>query len=111
MGTEIIQFVIRAFVDGHFPNYLNESLITLIPKQEVSETMAQFRPIALSNMVIKIITKRVANGLKLLMKNLVVETQCSFILGRQGIDNVVVVQEVIHSMQKKIGKRDGWRLS
>lgn len=68
--------------------------------------MAHFRPIALSN-VVKIITKIIANRLKPVMSSLVGETQCSFILGRQGIDNVVIVQEIIHSMRRKQGNK-GW---
>lgn len=38
------------------------------------------------------------------MSSLVGEYQFSFILGHQGVDNIVVVQEIMHSMRKKMGK-------
>lgn len=58
-------------------------------------------------MVVKVITKIIANRLKLLMDKLTSPNQCSFILGRQGVDNVIMIQELIHSMRKKRGK-EGW---
>lgn len=86
---------------------MNETPITLIPKQNLSKRISHFHPIVLCNVVVKGITKIIANWLKALMPGLVGEQQCSFVSGRQGIDNVVIVQKVMHSMRKKIGKR-GW---
>lgn len=91
MGNSVVHFLTQAFSDGHFADDLNESLITLIPKQDLLETIAQFLPIALSNVVVKIITMVIANRLKPLMGSLVYVRQCNFIPGRQHIDNVVIV--------------------
>lgn len=33
------------------------------------------------------------------------ETQCSFILGRQGVDNIVVAQEMVHTFRRKSGRQ------
>lgn len=41
------------------------------------------------------------------MTELIDETQCSFILGRQAVNNIALAKEVIHSMHKKTGK-GGW---
>lgn len=46
-----------------------------------------------------------ANRLKPLMNKLVVLSQANFIPGRQAFDNMIIVQEVIHSMQRKTGKK------
>lgn len=73
VGEQIIHFVTCAFEDGHFLNNLNESRITLVHKQEVPETIAYFCPIVLSNMVVKITTKVIANRLKPVMPFLVGE--------------------------------------
>lgn len=43
------------------------------------------------------------------MSFLVGEYQSSFILGRQSIDNVIIVQEALHSMRRKVGKK-GWMI-
>lgn len=45
-----------------------------------------------------IIAKIIANRLKGAMPSLVAQNQCSFIQGRQGADNIIIVQEVFHSM-------------
>eukprot|EP00253_Pinus_taeda_P023568 PITA_23568 len=50
---------------------LNISFITLIPKQDNAQTPKRYRPIALCNVVYKIISKVVANKLKPLMPSLV----------------------------------------
>lgn len=89
----------------HVPSDMNESLICLIPKQEHPDTIAQIRPIRLSNVVIKIISKVIANWLKPLMKELVGMEQSSFIPSRHTTDHIVVAQEVIHSFRHKKGKR------
>lgn len=49
-------------------------------------------------MTFSIIAKIVANRLKGVMPSLVAENQCSFIQGRQGADNIIIAQEVFHSM-------------
>lgn len=63
----------------------------------------QFRPIALCNTVVKILTKVLANLLKPLMNKLTDVTQSGFIPGCQGTDNTIVVQEILHSMRKRKG--------
>lgn len=61
--------------------HLNESLVALILKQEALELIFQFQPIALCNVVVKCITKILANKLKPLMAKLARETLCSFFQG------------------------------
>lgn len=53
----------------------------------------------------KIVTKIIANYLKKVMGKLIGRTQSSFILGRQVVDNVILVQEVVHCIRRKIGKK------
>lgn len=84
---------------------MNDVLISLIQKQEGPKGITQFRPIALCNMVIKVITKVIANRLKSLITKLVKENQSSVIQGRQALDNMVILQEVIHSVKKKKGRK------
>lgn len=53
----------------------------------------------------KVITKVVVNRLKLIMPILVVENQTSFVEGRYNTDNIIISQEVIHSMRTWKGKK------
>lgn len=53
----------------------------------------------------KIVSKIIANYLKKVMGKLIGGTQSSFILGRQVVDNIILVQEVVHCIRRKIGKK------
>lgn len=52
-------------------------------------------------------TKILALRMKSLMPQLVLPYQTSFINGRNITDNIIIAQEVIHSMRRKGGKT-GW---
>lgn len=84
---------------------MNHSLIALTQKEANPNGTSQFRPIALSKVSVKILSKVLANRLKGNMSKLVAENQRSFIPGRQAVDNVVVAQEKIHSMRGKKRKK------
>lgn len=75
----------------------------MIPKVENPESINHLRPISLSNMAMKIATKAMVARLKYIMKELVAPNQSSFVPGRQISDNIVIDQEVMHSMRKPRG--------
>lgn len=52
-------------------------------------------------------TKVIANRLKLFLNDLVASNQSSFIPGRQSIDNVIIRQEIIHSLKYTQSKKGG----
>lgn len=84
---------------------MNHAVICLLPKQKQPEAISQFRPICLSNVVAKIVNKVIANRVKVIIGDLIGEWQTSFIPGWQAIDNIVVTQELVHSLHRKKGER------
>jgi hypothetical protein len=78
---------------------LNATFLTLIPKEERVTNPKQFRPIALCNVIYKIITKVVANRLKPIMTHVISKEQAGYVEGRQIMDNVILAHEVIHSLK------------
>uniref|UniRef100_A0A2N9IZP5 C2H2-type domain-containing protein n=1 Tax=Fagus sylvatica TaxID=28930 RepID=A0A2N9IZP5_FAGSY len=91
--------------DSLMPEYLNRTLISLIPKCLGPETLSQFRPISLCNTVYKIVTKIIVSRLRPIRQgNLVSPFQAAFVPGRRGLDNVVIAQELIHSIHRKKGR-------
>jgi hypothetical protein len=80
---------------------LNTSFISLIPKQDNAQTPDKFRPIALCNVVYKIISKVVANRLKPLLPTLVSGEQSGYVEGRQILNNIIQAHEVVHSLTSK----------
>lgn len=69
---------------------INEALICLIPKGEQSETLNQFQPISLCNVLCKVVSKVLSNRLKPLMSMLTGMFQAIFIPDRSIVDNIVV---------------------
>lgn len=69
--------------------------------------MSQFRPIALCNVIIKLISKILSNRRQLVMPTLTGLCQSSFIPGRLVTDNIIIAQEIVHSLRQKRGKLGG----
>lgn len=69
------------------------------------ESATQFRRIGLCNVGYKIITKVIVNRTKPLLPRLISNAQANFVPNRQITDNIVIVQEVIHTMRRKQGSK------
>ena len=82
-----------------FLKAFNATFLTLIPKEAGVDTPDKFRPIVLWNVIYKIISKVIANRLKTLLPNLISSKQSGFVEGRQILDGVIIVHEVLHSLR------------
>ncbi|GKV05206.1 hypothetical protein SLEP1_g17240 [Rubroshorea leprosula] len=95
--------IVQIFSIGIIPSSWNESLVVLIPKNTSPISIQEFRPIWLCNTTYKVVSKILVNRLKPWMDKLISPCQSSFIPGRQGCDNVLILQELVHSFTKKKG--------
>ena len=75
----------------------NSAFLALIPKEKRANNFSKFRPISLCNTGYKLVTKIIANRLKNILPAIIPENQGAFIKGRKILDNIVLVEEAIHS--------------
>lgn len=105
-GESVSRFLLEFFASGKLPHDTNDALIVLIAKVVNSEKITLFRPISLCNVLFKTNTKTMVRRLKKVMTKLVGPAQASFIPGRLSTYNIMVVlQEAVHSMRHKKGRR------
>jgi hypothetical protein len=78
---------------------LNATFLTLIPKEERVTNPKQFRPIALCNVIYKIITKVIANQTQTHSAFVISKEQAGYVEGRQIMDSVILAHEIIHSLK------------
>ena len=79
----------------------NSAYLALIPKDSSPDSFARFRPISLCNASYKILAKLLANRIKPLLKRLISSPQGGFVEGRHILDNVIQVEETIHTSKQR----------
>jgi hypothetical protein len=80
---------------GSLPKSFTSYFVTLIPKINSPFTLGDFRPISLLGCLYKIVSKVLTARLASVMDRLVAPTQSAFLKGRQLVDGVVVINEVV----------------
>ena len=87
--------------NGRISAPFNETFIALIHKVENVKKWEDFWPISLCNCIYKLIHKFIANMMKKVLSNAILEEQFSFIQGREIHEVVSISQEVLHSAKTK----------
>lgn len=101
IGEDVTNFVLNCLHSTSFPPNLNDATIVLIPKKTKPETPADLRPIALCNVLYKIMGKMIANRMKDVLKDIISESQSAFVPGRLITDNILIAAETGHYLRRK----------
>ena len=113
IGDDVVKAVLSCVNSNHissglnhtFSSGLNHTFIALIPKVKSLESISEFRPIALCNILYKLVSKVLANRLKRILPQIIFESQSSFQSDKAISDNILVAFETLHHMKtKKYGK-------
>lgn len=64
------------------------------------QTMGDLRPISLCNVLVRILSKLMANRLKRCLGSIIFDTQSAFIEGRLLTDNALIAFEINHYMKR-----------
>lgn len=108
VGEDIVKLV-RKFSNNGMLNYdFNATNIVLIPKEKCPSLVGDLRAISLCNVLVKIITKVVANRLKETLELVISENQSAFMKGRLISDNVMVYYEIMHFIKQKRRGKEGY---
>lgn len=106
--SAVTQTLLQALNLGLIPPNLNHSNIVLIPKNKQPLRVADYRSISLCNIFYKIISKVIANRLKVFLPNLISELQSAFVPRRQITDNILVTYEIVHFLRRKDKGKKGY---
>jgi hypothetical protein len=104
VGGDVWKLVSDAFASGHIPVDLAETLIIPIPKIDEPQSLSDFRPISLCNVVLKLVSKVLVRRIRPHLETLIGPLQSSFIPIRGTADNALIAQEIVHHMHTKKGK-------
>jgi hypothetical protein len=101
VGRDVQDMVLQVLNNNAQVDEINKTFIVLIPKGKNPQTPKDYRPISLCNVIMKIITKVVANRIKVTLPNVIDHEQSAFIQGRLITDNALIAMECFHWMKKK----------
>lgn len=105
VGPSLHNFVTDCFLHPNRILEVNQTLLTIISKFDDPSRVSHFRPIALCNVVYKVVTKIIASRFRSFLPYVIAENQSSFIPGRSTLDNILILQETIHSFRLLQGKK------
>ncbi|GKV46285.1 hypothetical protein SLEP1_g53277 [Rubroshorea leprosula] len=101
MKEDFVRFFEEFHQNGRLVKGLNSSFLTLIPKKMNPMELKDFRPISLVGCVYKLLAKVLANRLRVVMSESISDTQSAFLGGRQLVDSVLVLNEVVDEVKQR----------
>ena len=109
ISDDVARAMLFCLQNGHFPRDLNHTYLTLIPKVKKPEQVTEFRPIALCNVLYKLVSKVLANRLKKKILPLIIfETQSAFQFDKAISNNILVAFETLHHMKTNKSGKNGF---
>lgn len=80
--VDFVQFCRNFMQTGELPAWVNNARVCLIPKLKEPKTMGDLRPISLCNVLVRILSKIMANRIKKILGSIISDKQSAFIESR-----------------------------
>lgn len=106
--NDVCEEILKFLNDGILDPNINATQIILLPKKEKSLTVEDFRPISLCNVIMKLITKVLANRLGEFLPAVISPNQSAFLKSRLITDNILIAQEACHFVKNRKLGSDGF---
>ena len=97
---DVMRFISEFHRNGKLSRGIKSTFIALIPKVDSPRKLNDFRPIALVGCLYKILSKVLANRLRLIIGRVVSVTQTAFVKDRQILDGILIANKVVDDAQK-----------
>lgn len=104
VGGDVTAAIQYFFFDGKLLKQVKNTFIALIPKSKNPSSTADYRPISLTNVLYKIISRIIASRIKPLMHKIINQSQSAFVPGRSISDNILLSHDLLRSFHLKKGK-------
>ncbi|CAH9117544.1 unnamed protein product [Cuscuta europaea] len=102
LSLDVLKAVQEFFMGLPIPKGFASAMLVLIPKKDNPNTFADFRPICLSSFLSKICTKVIVTRLDSILPKIISKEHAGFMKQRDIADQVLIAQEMIHCIDKKI---------
>lgn len=107
MGDDMSNFCKVFFDTKELPHGINCTLVCLISKVKQPKQMTDLRPISLCNVLMRILSKIMANRLKSCLSSIIYDKQSAFIEWRLLTDNALIAFELNHYIKRKAQGKNG----
>jgi hypothetical protein len=102
----VLKFQIKAIMDDLWAGRgdlgrINYGILSLIPKVKGALNLKQFWPIAVLNVILRVVTKILAARLAPVAQVTINACQTGFIKGRFIHDGIVIIEEVLHALRTR----------
>ncbi|XP_074292607.1 uncharacterized protein LOC141619489 [Silene latifolia] len=102
VGMDVCHAMRNAFQSGKVLKELNTTILTLIPKTELPDSVLQFRPIACCNTVYKCLTKVLCTRMSSILPDIINPSQGAFVRNRDIVGNIRICQDLIKLYKRKV---------
>lgn len=107
VAEDVMRFCRDFMISGMLPDGINKTLVCLIPKIKYPNQMTDYRPIALCNVLMRILSKVITNRLKPCLKDIISINQSAFLEGRLLTDNAIIAFEINHYIHRRTQGKTG----
>lgn len=101
VGEDVCTVIQNVFISGKLPKARNRTFVVLIPKVKQIYKFNHIRSISLYNTINKVIFKILASRIKPFIFKIISPNQSGFVPGRWTGENIVLVNQIVHSMKRK----------